>query len=191
MQKEQASSTGLGGLLLGVILAAAGGYLVANQVMVSPNAGVGWARWAPATSGLALVPILVGIGLLCFNAGSRAGRLLTIGGAVLLVASIIASLSLSFRPTSLFDTLVMLVLCTAGAGLMARSVLRPDGQSRRVAPPDEETVLHPQNTPLPSARAPREALGLPPASAQTPGDVLTAQLEELKAVHAKGSPHGG
>jgi hypothetical protein len=70
-----------------------------------------------------LVPLLLGVAVLCFNAGSLVGRLLVAGGAVLLLASVLDTLRISFRPTSLFNTLMMLGLLIAGVGLMARSVL--------------------------------------------------------------------
>jgi hypothetical protein len=47
---------------------------------------------------------------------------LTIAGAVILFMGIIMNLSIYFRPTSLFNTIVMLVLLLGGIGLVARSV---------------------------------------------------------------------
>jgi hypothetical protein len=52
------------------------------------------------------------------------GWVLTIAGAVILFIGIIANLEIYFRATSLFNTLVMLVLLLGGIGLVARS-LRP------------------------------------------------------------------
>lgn len=57
------------------------------------------------------------IGLLFFNGRSIAGWLLTFAG-------IITNLDIYFQPTSLFNTLVMLLLLAGGIGLVARS-LRP------------------------------------------------------------------
>lgn len=57
-----------------------------------------------------------------------AGWLLTGAGALIILVGIIANLGIYFRPTSLFDTLVILGLLAGGLGLVARS-LRPHGAS--------------------------------------------------------------
>jgi uncharacterized protein len=111
-----------GGLLeffAGAAMALAGGYLLTQQVMVTS----GFWNWAGnSTFGLTLVPLLIGIGLLFFNGRSALGWLLTVGGAVIILAGIIANLQIYFRPTSLFNTLVMLGLLAGGLGLVARSL---------------------------------------------------------------------
>ena len=48
--------------------------------------------------------------------------LLTLGGAVIIFAGILMHLDIYFRPTSLFNTIVMLVLLAGGIGLVARSL---------------------------------------------------------------------
>jgi uncharacterized protein len=49
---------------------------------------------------------------------------LTVGGAVIIFAGVLVNLQIYFRPTSLYNTIVMLVLLAGGLGLVARS-LRP------------------------------------------------------------------
>ena len=49
-------------------------------------------------------------------------QVLTAGGMLFILAGIIASLNIFFLPTSLFDTLVMLILLVGGLGLIARSL---------------------------------------------------------------------
>ena len=49
---------------------------------------------------------------------------LTAAGALIILVGIIANLHVYFRPTSLFDTLLILILLAGGLGLVARS-LRP------------------------------------------------------------------
>jgi len=70
--------------------------------------------------------MLIGIALLFWNGKSVIGWLLTAAGALFILAGIIANMHLYFRPTSLFDTLVMLILLVGGLALIARS-LRPHG----------------------------------------------------------------
>ena len=98
-----------------------GGYLLLQQVQV--HSGF-WDWFGPSTFGLTLVPLLVGIGFLFFDGKSVAGWLLAGAGALIIVAGIVANLQVWFRPTSLYNTLVMLVLIAGGLGLMARSLKR-------------------------------------------------------------------
>ena len=53
-------------------------------------------------------------------------RAVFIAYLVIIVLGIVSSLGIHFRPTNLFDTLLMLTLLAAGIGLVARS-LRAQG----------------------------------------------------------------
>jgi predicted membrane channel-forming protein YqfA (hemolysin III family) len=112
---------GVGMFLIGFAMAVAGGYLLTNQVTVTSGY---WHLWGYNAFGLSLLPFVVGIGFLFFNGKSPVGWVLTIAGAVILFIGIIANLQIYFRATSLFNTLMMLVLLLGGIGLVARS-LRP------------------------------------------------------------------
>src|SRR5919107_54094 len=81
-----------------------------------------WALWGHSAFGLSLLPLVIGIGLLFYNGKSIAGWLLTFAGAVIILAGIITNLQIYFQPTSLFSTIVMLVLLAGGIGLVARSL---------------------------------------------------------------------
>lgn len=116
---------GLGEFLVGFIMACAGGYLLTQQVTVTSGF---WHLWGYNTFGLTLVPLLCGVALLFFNGRSRLGWLLLIAGATILLAGILMNLEIYFRSTSLFNTLVMLVLLFGGLGLIARS-LRAHGSA--------------------------------------------------------------
>jgi hypothetical protein len=110
---------GVGEFLVGLGMAVAGGYLLTNQVTVTTGY---WRIWGMPGFGLSLVPLIFGIGLLFFNGKSIPGWLLTFAGAVIIFAGIVTNLDIYFRPTSLFNTLVMLVLLAGGIGLVARSL---------------------------------------------------------------------
>ncbi len=114
---------GLWEFLAGFIMACAGGYLLTQQVTVS--AGF-WSFYGGNAFGITLIPMLFGVGLLFFNGKSVIGWILAVAGAVFILSGIIANMHVYFQSTSLFNTLVMLVLLVGGLGLIARSV-RPHG----------------------------------------------------------------
>jgi hypothetical protein len=106
----------------GLAMVVVGGYLLLNQVEV--HSGF-WSWWGGQAFGLTLVPLLVGIGFLFFDGKSLVGWILTGAGALIIVAGILVNLQIYFRPTSLYNTLLMLVLLAGGLGLIARSLRRP------------------------------------------------------------------
>lgn len=112
---------GIGMFVIGFLMAIAGAYLLTNQVTVTTGF---WHLWGYNAFGLTLLPLIVGIGFLFFNGSSIVGWVLTVAGALIVFLGILAHLDIYFRPTSLFNTILMLVLLTGGIGLVARS-LRP------------------------------------------------------------------
>jgi uncharacterized protein len=116
---------GLGTFLIGFAMAVAGGYLLTNQVTVTSGY---WRIGGYNAFGLTLLPLVIGIAFLFFDGKSVVGWVLTVAGAVILFVGIIVNLDIYFRSTSLFNTLMMLVLLLGGIGLVARS-LRPGASS--------------------------------------------------------------
>ena len=100
-------------------MAVAGGWLLTNQVTVTSGF---WRFGGYNTFGLSLLPLILGIGILFFNGKSIAGWLLALAGTVIIFVGILTNLEIYFRPTSLFNTLLMLILLMAGIGLLARSL---------------------------------------------------------------------
>jgi hypothetical protein len=132
---------GTGTFLLGMIMAIAGGYLLFQQVQV----GGGYWTWnafggAGRSFGITLIPLLLGIGILFVNGKSFVGRLLTFGGALVIVVGIIANLDIHFQQTSLWNTMIVLVLLVGGIGLVVRSAMpmqQPAAQAQGDAPRDD------------------------------------------------------
>ena len=110
---------GLGEFLLGTALVIGGGYLLLSQVTVTTGF---WTWFGYDAFGLSLVPLLIGIGILFFNGKSLVGWALTLGGALIILLGIITHLTIFFRPTSLFNTLLILGGLAGGIGLVARSL---------------------------------------------------------------------
>jgi len=109
---------GIKPFILGTIMAVIGGYLLLHQVQVHS----GWRFFGYGNFGIALLPFLFGIGLLFFNGKSIPGWILTVAGLIIIFAGIIANLEIYFVPTSLFNTLIMLVLLVGGIALIFRSL---------------------------------------------------------------------
>ena len=107
--------------LAGLAMAVAGGYMLTQRVVVESGF---WTLWGYSTFGLSLLPLVVGVGLLFYNGKSIAGWLLTFCGVVIIFVGVLMNLQIYFQPTSLFNTILMLVLLAGGLGLVARS-LRP------------------------------------------------------------------
>jgi hypothetical protein len=112
---------GVGEFLIGLAMAVAGAYMLTQQVTVTSGF---WTLWGHSAFGLSLLPLVVGVGILFYNGKSIAGWLLTFSGVVIIFAGVLMNLQIFFQPTSLFNTIVMLVLLAGGVGLVARS-LRP------------------------------------------------------------------
>jgi hypothetical protein len=111
-----------GGVLefvIGLTMAFAGAYLLTSQVEVSTGF---WRVGGYNAFGLTLIPLLAGIGMLFFNGRSGVGWLLVLVGAAIILVGIIANLHIYFRPTSLFNTLIMLGMLAGGLGLVARGI---------------------------------------------------------------------
>ena len=69
-----------------------------------------------------IVPLLIGVAFLFYDGKSIVGWLLTGIGSAIILAAILMNMDIYFRQTSLFNTLVMLVLLFGGLGLLARSL---------------------------------------------------------------------
>lgn len=117
---------GVGSFLGGLAMAVAGAYLLTQKVTVTSGF---WNAWGGHTFGLSLLPLVVGAGFLFYDGRSRIGWVLTLGGALVVFLGILLNLRIYLEPTSLFETLMMLLLLGGGIGLMARSL--------KASPPDE------------------------------------------------------
>jgi hypothetical protein len=120
------TSGGIGTFLLGFVFSVAGGWLLTNQVTVSSSFFASGLMMPllnvrMSSFGLSLIPFIIGIGFLFYNWKSIVGWLLTIAGLVVILAGILMSLNIFFRPTTLYNTLIMLALLFGGLGLMIRS----------------------------------------------------------------------
>ena len=113
------TSGGIGMFLIGLAMTVAGAYILTNRVTVTSGF---WQLWGYNSFGLSLLPLIAGIGILFFNGRSIAGWLLLFVGIVIIFTGILMNLQIYFQSTSLFNTIIMLVLLAGGIGLVARSL---------------------------------------------------------------------
>src|SRR6267154_2189735 len=110
---------GVGEFLLGLAMAIAGAYLITKQVVVATGY---WQFWGYNAFGLSLLPLIFGIGLVFFNGKSTLGWLLTFAGVIIIFTGVLMNLHIYFQPTSLFNTVAMIILLAGGIGLIARGI---------------------------------------------------------------------
>lgn len=123
----ETKSNGAGGtpggiieFFLGLGMAIAGAYLLTNQIIVTSGF---WSVWGYNTFGLSLLPLIFGIGILFFNGKSIIGWLLLFVGIIIIFAGVLMNLHVYFQPTSLFNTVMMIILLAGGIGLIARAIV--------------------------------------------------------------------
>jgi len=107
MEGAGGTKGGVGEFFLGLALAVAGGYLLTQRVVVTSGF---WSTFGDHSFGLSLLPLLAGVGILFFDGKSTPGWILTGAGALIILMGVIMNLHIYFTPTSLFNTLIMLVL---------------------------------------------------------------------------------
>ena len=123
LKKPGGTSGGLLEFIVGLAMTIAGGYMLVSRVIVSS----GFWNWGGYSSfGLSLVPLIFGIAFVFFNGKSIIGWILIFASAIIIGSGILMNLQIYFQPTSLFNTIIMLVLFAGGIGLIARAVMAHD-----------------------------------------------------------------
>ena len=106
--------------LIGIVLVSVGLFLLTQQTIVTMD----WYTWMfgsfKLATGLVLVPFIVGIIILFYNPKSLIGKIVTIIGICIIVATIIMSIKIVFKSTSLFNFILMIGMIAAGSGLLLR-----------------------------------------------------------------------
>jgi hypothetical protein len=110
---------GIGEFFLGLAMVIAGAYLITNRIVVVSGF---WSVGGYSVFGFSFIPLIIGIGILFFNGRSIAGWLLLLIGVVIIVTGILMNLHIYFQATSLFGTIVMIVLLAGGIGLIFRAL---------------------------------------------------------------------
>jgi len=110
---------GIGEFFLGLVMVVIGAYLITNRIVVVSSY---WSFGGYSMFGLSLLPLIIGIGILFFNGKSMVGWILLFLGVVIIIAGVLMNLHIYFQATSLFGTIVMIVLLAGGIGLIFRAL---------------------------------------------------------------------
>lgn len=117
---------GAGQFFLGLVLMCGGFYLLLNAVVVSSSFGLGARLFGVGgyglTGGMILIPLVIGIVLIFYDARRFIGWLLALGAFAALVFGVISSVSLNLRTMSAFELICILMLAFGGLGLFLRSL---------------------------------------------------------------------
>ena len=121
------TSGGVGKFLLGLTMMVGGFYLLLNSIRVTSHFGFGMSLYSygghfSITSGMVMIPFMLGIGMIFYNGRSIIGWLLAGGSLVALVFGVISSIQFRFASMSAFDLIVILVLSIGGLGLFLASL---------------------------------------------------------------------
>ena len=114
------SPGGLIEFVIGLVMSISGGYMLISRVVVT-SAFWNWGGYN--TFGLTLIPLIFGIAFVFFNGKSIVGWMLILVSVVIIGSGILMNLQIYFQPTSLFNTIIMLVLFSGGIGLIGRAVV--------------------------------------------------------------------
>jgi hypothetical protein len=112
---------------IGIILLGAGLFLFSSKVIVTSS----WYQWGGLsaggynfTNGLVVLPLLIGIVMLFYNAKSMLAKVIITLGALFIILTVIMSVTIRFSRGSLFEFVLMLGMIAAGSGLLMRVLFK-------------------------------------------------------------------
>ncbi len=120
LKRPGGTSGGVIEFFIGLAMAISGAYMLISRVIVTS----GFWNWGGYNSfGLSLVPLVFGIAFVFFNGKSIVGWILIFISIIFIASGILMNLQIYFQPTSLFNTVIMLILFAGGIGLIGRAVV--------------------------------------------------------------------
>ena len=108
---------------MGILLIIAGLFFLLSKAVVRSGFYSFSVGGLNVSTGLVVIPLMIGIIWLVNNPKSIIARIITIAGALFIVGSIIMSIRITFTTTSMFDYLIMMLLIAGGIGLMIKASL--------------------------------------------------------------------
>ncbi len=121
---------GAGKFFLGFIMMCAGFYMLLNAMTVHSGFRLSMGIYSigimgssfSITSGMILIPFILGISIIFYNAKNFIGWGLTLGSLGSLIFGVISTLRIGFRSMTAFDLIVIIVLSFGGTGLFLSSL---------------------------------------------------------------------
>ncbi len=128
---ERNSQDSLKQFFIGLILFGVSIFLI----MQYTNVSMSWYSWRlggfGVPTGVIMIPILIGIGLLFYNSKSIIGWIVIILGIVFVVITLILSFRISFARTNLMVFVFIFGTFFAGSGLLLRSMFPSKTKKRK------------------------------------------------------------
>ena len=107
---------------IGLFLLAAGLFFILTKARVS---SFGFYTFSiggmSVSSGLVVIPLILGVIWMFYNPKSIVARILSILGGIFIIAAIIVSVRITFPTTSLCDYIIMVILMASGAGMLLKA----------------------------------------------------------------------
>jgi hypothetical protein len=127
---------GVGQFFLGLFMMCGGFYMLLNAITVQSSFGFGMGLYSfyafgsnhGITSGMVLIPFILGIGMVFYNVKSLLGWVLALGSIAALIFGVISSIHFGLRYMSLFELLVILILAFGGLALFLGSMRSQPGK---------------------------------------------------------------
>ncbi len=120
------SNGGVGRFFIGLAMIVAGGYLFLNAIRISYGFHMGYRLYSLGrfhlTSGMTLIPLVFGIGLIFYNSRNIIGWLLSAAALIMLGVGVIASIQFRLQGMSAFELIMILTLLFGGLGLFLSSL---------------------------------------------------------------------
>ena len=100
-------------------------YFLLKNIYVQHSFGIGSNMYnfngVGITSGMLLIPFIIGVGMLFYNYKNILGWVLALGAVVLIIVGVITSIRFTLAGMSAFDILLILIIVAGGIGLFLSS----------------------------------------------------------------------
>jgi len=121
---------GIGKFFIGMTMMVGGSYLFLDAVRITHHFHLGYTLYAVGafrlTTGMTLIPMIFGIGMIFYNAKNPLGWILAATTLAMLLFGIIASIQFRLRDMSAFEFLMILGLWMGGIGVFLNSLKTDD-----------------------------------------------------------------
>ena len=123
----------------GVIMLVVGLYILSQKVMVSSSYGF-FSLWGGRfSSGLIMVPLIIGVVWMFASGGSFVSKVFIVLSVILIIAAIVASTRIWLVTITMYEWVLILVLIFGGAGLVAKVLFANNKSEKSKKDKSEQT----------------------------------------------------